>query len=424
MTDWEVPGYDVGQLLGFGGLGEVWSARERSSGARVALRRLPGVEREALAAVRATATLVRSLPSPHLVRVRATRRSGLDDVLVLDLAEGGPLAAVVARRGGLEPGQVVTAVAPLAEALGQAHAHGLVHGRLGLADVLVTAAGMPLLDGLGLGNLRDPDDGLDPTGALGPAADVWALGELCRRLLAGPDGELPATTPLPLRAAVLGALDPDPAARPTAADLAAALLAACPALPLPVEPVAPPLPSPPARRLPEAPRRLLAPLGGAVTLLLVVGAGWAWGQHADRPAVLAAAPPVLAGPAPVAAPDWRAVVDGLDAAREAALASADPQRLAAVYAPGSPLLAADRATVEALHRGRRTAVGVRHEVRAVRVLEVSARRVELAVTEALRAYAVLGDGRVVARTTPTRPSVVRMVLVLAAGGWRVDTVTT
>jgi serine/threonine protein kinase len=129
MSEWVVPGYDVQELLGFGSGGEVWRARERSSGTLVALRRIAGGDRDAVATVRAHATVVRSLPTPHLVRLRTTTCSGLDDVLVLDHAAGGSLTTVLRRRGRLEPGEVVTAVAPLAEALGQAHAHGLVHGR-------------------------------------------------------------------------------------------------------------------------------------------------------------------------------------------------------------------------------------------------------------------------------------------------------
>ena len=114
MSNWDLPGYDVMELLGFGSCGEVWRARERSSGRVVALRRLAGGDRQALAEIRRCATVVRSLPSPHLVRLRTTARAGRDDVLVLDHADGGSLAALCARRGPLSAGEVVTALALLA----------------------------------------------------------------------------------------------------------------------------------------------------------------------------------------------------------------------------------------------------------------------------------------------------------------------
>lgn len=387
MTQWQVPGYDDLQLLGFGTAGEVWAARERSSGDRVALRRILGGNVEGVAQVRAAATVLRSLPSPHLVRVRTTLRAGQDDVVVLDLADGGPLTALVGRRGSLSPGEVVTAVAPLAEALGQAHAHRLRHGRLGLSSVLLAADGMPLLDGLATAALHDAADGLDPTGVLGDSADVWALGELCRQLLTGmPDADLPPTTPLGLREAVEAALSPDMRSRPTAADLAAALLAACPALPLGTGrswgEAAPPAGSTgsagsagsaasaqarssvssaargrrsstrtaaPARsrlmkrvrRPRELPRglarmalrrpwrsgQLLAAMASGVVLLLVVVAGWVWGgSSGERPGQLAARA-LPAGPSAEAA-----LTAPLDSSAQPVVAPPDPSAEQAVAA--------------------------------------------------------------------------------------------
>ncbi|MCW2601514.1 MAG: serine/threonine protein kinase [Frankiales bacterium] len=425
MSEWSVPGYDVQELLGFGASGEVWRARERSSGAVVALRRLSGGDRDVVAAVRAQATVVRSLPTAHLVRLRTTTRAGDDDVLVLDDAPGGSLAALLLRRGRLDPGEVVTAVAPLADALGQAHAHGLVHGRVRASSVLLTADGMPLLDGLGLACLHDADDTLDPTGGLGAAADVWGLGALAHLLLTG---EEPGTTilatlapraPLPLVRAVEAALGFDPTARPTAADLAASLLAACPAQPLrglitAAEP-------PPARV--SAPRlgrrRALTVVAVPLAVVVVMGAGWAWGAHPpERPARVAGA-----SSSPVPAPDWRSVLRGLDGARADAFARADISRLADVYAPASALLAVDQRAVRGLSRLRRTAVGVEHEVRSLTLVRVEADRVELRVVESLASYHVLDPaGRVVAQHAPGAAVTHAVVLAQLPQGWRVSKV--
>ena len=442
MTDWQVPGYDDLQLLGFGSAGEVWAARERSSGTWVALRRLAGRHRDLVAEVRAAATVVRSLPSPHLVRVRTTLRVAGDDVLVLDLADGGPLGPLVSHRGSLTPGEVVTVVAPLAEAVGQGHAHGLRHGRLALSSVLLTGDGMPLLDGLGLTALHDRQDGLDPTGGLGDSADVWALGELCRLLLTGdPAAPAPVTTPLPLRQAVESALQPDPRARPTAGDLAAALLASCPALPLqgtlgrPL--VAPPAPSATRGRHRLASRPLMSMVAAGCAVLLVVVAGWTWGSRsAERPGRLSAATgsgvrvtgpsPHLTGtglpePARLDRPvDARPVVEALDAARAEAFATADSTALRAVYAPGSPQQRQDAASIVALARLRRTAVGVRHDVRSVQVVGAARDELALDVVEALGAYEVRAvGGAVLARTPASAPVRVRMILRRVAGAWRV-----
>ncbi len=249
-----MPGYDVEAMLGFGATGEVWRAREQATGQVVALKRLrEGADPVALERLRREATLLRTLDTPYVVRLRDV----VGDVLVLDHAAGGSLAALLTRRGCLEPGEVVTVAVPLASALACAHAVGLVHGDVSPANVLFTAEGMPLLADLGVARVAGEDlatvDGtaeyVDPVVAAGGApdapADVWALAALCHHLLAGtpphdgrtvaevlgaavageraPLGLLAPSAPRALVAAVEAGLVADPAARPDAAAFASLL---------------------------------------------------------------------------------------------------------------------------------------------------------------------------------------------------------
>lgn len=420
MGDWVVPGYDLQELLGFGGAGEVWRARQRSSGATVALRRVAGGDRELLARIRAAATVVRSLPTPHLVRLRTTTRAGREDALVLDHADGGSLEALLARRRRVEPGEVVTVVAPLAEALAQAHAHDLVHGRVRASSVLLTADGRPLLDGLGLTCLHDADDTLDPTGALGAAADVWALGALGHRLLTGdepgetPLAELAPAAPLPLVRAIEAALAFDPAERPAAHDLAAALLVACPARPLSGLQPAEQEPDPSKLRGQAlALRRVLLAGVGAVVLAAVVAGGWAWGHHGSAQA---ARVPVTSAPTPMT--DWSAVLGQLDEVRATAFARADAALLDRVYVEGSQLLVADRQALSGWGPLRRTAEGVRHRVQSVQLVSEGRDAVVLRVRESLGAY-VVRTGTVRERHPGGGPVERVVVLVATPEGWRI-----
>ncbi|MFI6085595.1 protein kinase [Streptomyces sp. NPDC051217] len=66
--------YELGELLGAGGMGEVWRARDRELGREVAVKLLvaPGDEgerKEQLARFRREARAVASLDSPHIVAV-------------------------------------------------------------------------------------------------------------------------------------------------------------------------------------------------------------------------------------------------------------------------------------------------------------------------------------------------------------------
>jgi len=193
-----VPGYVLEELLGRGGSGQVWRARPRAGGVPVAVKVLvrgdPGrQEREA--------ALLGELDHPHLVRlhevVRHEVRGGSAEVaLVLDLLAGGSLASLLARRGRLRPGEVVTTVAPVAAALAHAHDRGVVHGDLSPGNVVFTAEGRPVLTDLGTARLvGDPARAevtpayVDPVvargGAPGPASDVFGVAAAAFHALTG-----------------------------------------------------------------------------------------------------------------------------------------------------------------------------------------------------------------------------------------------
>jgi hypothetical protein len=278
MRRWELPGYDVAELIGFGASGEVWLARERSTGDPVALKRLrpvPGSRPSPQAAERVSreAALLAALRHPHLLRLRgvlpaADGAAGSGLVLVLDHAAGGSLASLLAVRGTLAPGEVVTVAAPLAEALAHVHARGLVHGDVTPANVLLTGDGRPLLADLGvarllgeqLGTVEGTPDYADPAVLRGaaptPAADVYGLAATALTALGGPlpgggQGaagppwdltrvrELAPAAPLPLLEVLAAALAPRPEDRPIAAELAVALHDACPPQPVRRRPARP-----------------------------------------------------------------------------------------------------------------------------------------------------------------------------------------
>ncbi|WP_448623971.1 protein kinase domain-containing protein [Geodermatophilus sp. URMC 64] len=193
-----VPGYRLQELLGRGGSGEVWRAVPRGGGAPVAVKVLVAGNPERQAR---EAALLAELDHPHLVRlhevVHQPRRGGEVRVaLVLDLLPGGSLAALLARRGRLRPGEVVTAIAPVAAALAHAHEHGVVHGDLSPGNIVFTAEGRPVLTDLGVARVLGESAAgevtpayVDPTvargGAPGPASDVFGVAAAAFHALTG-----------------------------------------------------------------------------------------------------------------------------------------------------------------------------------------------------------------------------------------------
>jgi hypothetical protein len=257
-----VPGYVLEEPLGRGGSGEVWRAVPRSGGAPVAIKVLADGDPEHQAR---EAALLAELDHPHLVQlhevVHQPRRGASARVaLVLDLLEGGSLAALLARRGRLRPGEVVTAIAPVAAALAAAHEHGVIHGDLSPGNIVFTSEGRPVLTDLGMARVLG-EEGIggvtpayvDPTvargGAPGPASDVfgvaaaafhaltglppWNGATPADRLAVAAEGQLPdlaelaPAAPAELRAVIARGLALDPHERGSAAAFALDLRHAC-----------------------------------------------------------------------------------------------------------------------------------------------------------------------------------------------------
>src|SRR5919112_3280714 len=257
-----VPGYTLEARIGRGGSGEVWRAVPRRGGAPVAVKVLVAGDPERQAR---EAALLGELDHPHLVRlievVHEPRRGGQPRVaLVLELLAGGSLAALLARRGRLRPGEVVTTVAPVAAALAHAHERGVVHGDLSPGNVVFTAEGRPVLTDLGTARLvgdrvraEVTPPYVDPVvargGAPGPASDVFGVAAAAFHALTGiapwnaedprgtlgvaADGEIPdlallaPEAPEELVRVVRRGLSPEPHRRGSAAEFALDVRHAC-----------------------------------------------------------------------------------------------------------------------------------------------------------------------------------------------------
>ena len=169
----EVPGYDV--LAPLGGLGRTWKAIAGADRSRVVLRCVRGGEKTRQR-FRQEAALWGSVSAAHVVAVRDVVTVEPDlTVVVSDYASGGGLDALLARRGSLDDGEIVTLVVPLAETLAAAHGRGLAHGRLSTGNIVFVDDGRPMLADIALS--CSADEGARP--------DVDALVEVATSALGG-----------------------------------------------------------------------------------------------------------------------------------------------------------------------------------------------------------------------------------------------
>jgi serine/threonine protein kinase len=196
--------YRLENELGRGGMAVVWRALDEVLDRPVAVKVLAGryagddrFRARILHEARAAATL----SHPNIAQIYDFGESGEDGhpvpYVVMELVNGPTLQERIAR-GPIPPRTVFRICGEVATALAVAHADGLVHRDIKLANIMVTPAGAKVVD-FGIAAVAGPatpEDALLGTpaylaperltgGAIEPASDVYALGVLLYRLLAG-----------------------------------------------------------------------------------------------------------------------------------------------------------------------------------------------------------------------------------------------
>ncbi|WP_241252946.1 protein kinase domain-containing protein [Micrococcus sp. KRD128] len=140
------PGWEPVRLLGAGAQAEVWLV-EDGRGVRAALK-VPraGAAPDALAAEAQAGRVAH----PHLLRVLGVVETDRGLGVLTEHRAAGTLQDMVQRVGPLSPGQAVTVLVPIAQALACLHREGVVHGDVSPANVLFGVDGSPALADLGV----------------------------------------------------------------------------------------------------------------------------------------------------------------------------------------------------------------------------------------------------------------------------------
>jgi serine/threonine protein kinase len=254
--------YEIQSLVGAGGMGEVYRARDTRLKRDVAVKILPTKftsDRDRLARFEREARLLAALNHPHIASIYGVEESEGIRALVLELVDGETLADRLAR-GPLAAKEALHIARQLAEALDAAHEKGIVHRDLKPANVKITPSGSVKVLDFGLakaiaGDGRQPHQSENPTDTfsgthegviLGTAAymspeqargeavdkrtDIWAFGCVMYEAVSGrrafaratfsrtldavlheePDWDaLPASTPRPLQRLIRRCLEKD-----------------------------------------------------------------------------------------------------------------------------------------------------------------------------------------------------------------------
>ena len=159
--------FELLDLLGAGGFGEVYRARDNRLGRLVALKVLPpafALDAERRERFRREALAASALNHPNICTVYDLFESGEKTFIVMELVEGETLSARIS--GGAMSLEVLKRYgAQVAEALDHAHSHGVVHRDLKSANIVLTPEG----------RAKVLDFGLAKRLAVGEAAETTTL---------------------------------------------------------------------------------------------------------------------------------------------------------------------------------------------------------------------------------------------------------
>jgi eukaryotic-like serine/threonine-protein kinase len=309
-TGHTISNYAVLELIGSGGMGDVYRAKDRKLGRDVALKVLPPSfieDPERRMRFEREARVLAALNHPHIAAIYGFEEAGEDCALVLELVEGPTLEDIL-KSGPIPMNEALRIARQLADALEAAHAKNIIHRDLkpanikisssravkvldfGLAKALAPAPSSPTLSkvptGTGYGVVLGTPAYMSPEQASGQVetldsrTDIWSFGCVLFEMLSGrrpfpgdsvaetlgsvlgrePDwSDLPASVPETVRSLLRRCLAKDPKQRmPHIADARVELDHIL---------------SAPVRSLERSTARLLRSVGiGAVATVVVIGA--------------------------------------------------------------------------------------------------------------------------------------------------------
>ena len=152
--------YEILSLIGAGGMGEVYRARDPRLNREVAIKVLPadrvGDEDRRRRFVQ-EAHAASALNHPHIITIHEIEAADGNDFIVMEYVRGKSLDALIPRHG-MRLGEVLRIAIPVADALAAAHARGIIHRDLKPANVMVGADGAVKVLDFGLAKLIGRED--------------------------------------------------------------------------------------------------------------------------------------------------------------------------------------------------------------------------------------------------------------------------
>ena len=196
--------YEISRLLGAGGMGHVYLARDRSLSREVALKVLDDRHAENpdfVERFRREAEAAASLSHPNMITVYDAGEDDETPYIAMEYVPGGTLKNKLQARGALPPRVAAGVTLEVANALAAAHEKGIVHRDIKPENVLVTDQGHAKVGDFGiaraatataitetdliLGSVRYLSPEQAKGEKVGPPSDLYSLGVVLYEMLTG-----------------------------------------------------------------------------------------------------------------------------------------------------------------------------------------------------------------------------------------------
>jgi serine/threonine protein kinase/Tfp pilus assembly protein PilF len=157
--------YEIVSLLGAGGMGDVYRARDPKLGREVALKVLPpemAADLDRLKRFQREARAVAAINHPHIVTIHSVEEADGKHFLTMELVEGAALSQLIPREG-MPLDKFFELAISVCDALAAAHEKGIVHRDLKPSNIMVDNRGRVKILDFGLAKVGGIADGLDQT---------------------------------------------------------------------------------------------------------------------------------------------------------------------------------------------------------------------------------------------------------------------
>jgi WD40 repeat protein len=219
--------YELLELIGEGGMGVVYRARQSGLDREVAVKLLaagPWASRDFIERFQREAQNAARMQHPNIVAIYEVGDNEELHFFSMRLIRGPSLAAEVRRLGRLPPARAAQLLRTIAEAVDYAHRLGVLHLDLKPANVLIDESGVPhvadfglarrLEEGLAMENnevsgtpsYMAPEQATAGVQKITPATDIWGLGAILYELVTGEPPFVGGTPHATLRLVVEGSV--------------------------------------------------------------------------------------------------------------------------------------------------------------------------------------------------------------------------